>query len=149
MASLTFLISSIRSSPRDGVGAERTGEGRTPSVEIPPGLDGVAETGIAVSIGAEALTDCACLVEISRAFTSARKRFKGPWDIAKCTGVVIPKNTTVLVEFLGLVEDAIYFTRVKAVGDDAPCRISAAFINRHVAEIVGPKASPKTKAVTK
>lgn len=102
---------------------------------VPPTGPG---TGIAVSIGAEVMTDCACLVEISRAFTSARKRFKGPWNIAMCKGVVIPKNTTVLVEFLGLVEDAIYFTRVKAVGDDAPCRISAAFINRHVAEIIGP-----------
>lgn len=95
-------------------------------------------TGIALTIGAETLTDCCCLVEISRAFTSARKRFKGPWNIAMCQGVVIPKNTSVKIDFLGLVEDAIYFTRVKAVGDDAPCRISAAFINRHVAEVIGP-----------
>lgn len=103
-------------------------------------------TGIAVSIGADTLADCACLVEISRAFTTARKRFKGPWDISKCKAVIIPQNSTVLVEFLGLEEAAVYFTRVKAVADNFPCRISAAFINRHVAETIAPPrpaSSPK------
>lgn len=103
-----------------------------PATPIGPG------TGIAVSIGAEVLTDAAVLVEISRAFTPSRYRYKGPWDVSRIAAAIIPKNTTVLVEFLGLQADSIYFTRVKGVADDAPCRVSAEFINRHVAEAVGP-----------
>ena len=101
-----------------------------PSTPVGPG------TGIALSVTADALDDSLVMLEIQGPFTHSRKRFKGPWDTSKTIAVIIPVNTTVLLEILGLFADGIYFTRLKGVADDAPPRVSAQFFNRHTAVVI-------------
>lgn len=100
-----------------------------PSVSVPVGPG----TGIALSVIADASSPTLVMVQVSAAFTKERNRYKGPWDNAKSVAAVIPAAATVLLEILGLHDGGIYFTRAKAVADDAPERISAEFFSRHIA----------------
>ena len=95
-------------------------------------------TGIGLSVTADALDDSMTMLEINGPFTSSRKRFKGPWDTSKTIAVVLPVNTTVVLEIMGLLDGGIYFTRLKGVADDAPPRVSTRFINRHIAQVITP-----------
>lgn len=95
-------------------------------------------TGIGVSVGAEASTDGTFLIELSGPWTDTRQRYKGPWQNQYTTAVVVPKATTVVVDFLGFQVDDVIFVRVKAVADDAPPRVSAQTILRGYAVLTGP-----------
>lgn len=100
---------------------------------VPPTGPG---TGVAVTIGAETTSACAAFVEISPGFPKARKRYKGPWVTADSQAVIIPLNTSAIVEFLNLTVGVTYFIRVKAVADNVPPRISAAHIIRCIGQTV-------------
>lgn len=97
-----------------------------------------SETGVAITMTSEKDFDCIPLVQISGPFLPARKRYKGPWINASNQATILIKDTSVIVTFVGLVEDARYFMRVKAVSDGAPGRISPEFIVNSIAVTNGP-----------
>lgn len=93
-------------------------------------------TGIALSIGNPTGENGIVLIERSVPFFASRQRFKGPFlsDTAVCAQ--IPDGISSLVEIMGLEEGKVYFTRVRAITEVAPFRLSAEYIFRHIAVTV-------------
>jgi len=93
------------------------------------------ETGIALnfeSTGAESIVG---VLQVSRAFSDTRNTFKGPFRSDNTVGLVLAAPASGHLEILGLAEDRIYFSRFRAITEDAPHRISTEFYNRHVANL--------------
>jgi hypothetical protein len=90
-------------------------------------------TGIALRISNATGVDGVALVERSIAFNQTRMRYKGPFLSESAKAVAIPSGTSTYVEFTGLAEDYAYFTRCRILTDEAPFRMSAEYIFRHIA----------------
>lgn len=97
-----------------------------------------SSTGVSVGFSAEKTVDAAWMVSISPGFPPARKRYKGPWFTPSAKAGILVKDTSVIVDFDGLVADARYFLRLRAVSDAAPGRISPEFIVNAIAVTNGP-----------
>jgi hypothetical protein len=100
---------------------------------VPPSSIG---TGIGLSISNTTGTDGIVLIERSIAFNATRERYKGPFLSDTAQVVAIPSGASTTVEFLDLAEDYVYFTRCRLLTDEAPFRMSASYIFRHIAEVV-------------
>jgi len=104
----------------------------TPVAPTTPG------TGIGVGIVNFTSEDVVALVERSFAFPPSRYRFKGPYLSSTAICEKVPASTSLVMEFLDLEDEAIYFTRTRCISEEAPFRISAQYHLRHVAEVVSP-----------
>jgi len=89
--------------------------------------------GICLRISNQTGVDGVALVERSIPFNQTRQRFKGPFLSESAQAIVIPNGTSTFVEFVGLAEDYAYFTRIRLLTEEAPFRMSAKYIFRHVA----------------
>lgn len=90
-------------------------------------------TGVALQIQNPNEYDFAAVVNISRQFSPARNRFQGPFESATVQSKLIVGPSSTLIEFLNLVEDAIYFMRVKCVRSDDFHTVSPSYIIRTIA----------------
>ena len=97
---------------------------------------GVAVTGIALTFESTGTEGIVGWAERSFAFRPARNRFKGPMIASSLSSAVIAAPASGVIEFEGLEEDMIYFTRFRAITEDAPHRISTPFFLRHVGYVV-------------
>jgi len=105
----------------------------TPSHPATPG------TGVAVSVTITGTESVTVIAEVSWAFNPTRYRFKGPFKSSTLQGIeAVAPGQSVLLEFLGLAEDLVYFIRVRCITSAEPHRISAEYIVRCVAETIGP-----------
>lgn len=95
-------------------------------------------TGFRIDFNADLNDDTAFLTQISGQFTRTRNFWKGPWATRDDKYTVVAAGAAGSVDYLGLVDTAIYFVRVKAVADDAPGRISAEWFGRIEASVTGP-----------
>lgn len=97
-----------------------------------------SETGIAVNFDLPGTFDYVVLGQHSIAFNPSRQRYKGPWLTG--SGQVIDNTGPVAatMSWNGLVEDQIYFVRIRAVLENEPARYSEDYIVRCVAVANGP-----------
>lgn len=95
-------------------------------------------TGFGLSVAADVNDDTVVFVNVSGPFEKERNFWKGPWDPSKGFATIVPANSVVVMDRLGLIEDKIYFIRVKCVADDASPRVSAEFFLRGIAITTGP-----------
>lgn len=109
--------------------------GRMSWASLTVGAPGATGTGVGVSLSLPAGEDVAYLIEVSPLFGKERKRYKGPFESGSAVGGVHPAGTSAVVNVLGLVEDGIYFVRVRGVTNDAPGRLIKESIFRAVAEV--------------
>lgn len=93
-------------------------------------------TGISLSIGNNTGEDGIAFIERSYAFNVSRERFKGPFLSSSGQCVECNNGTSTLVDIMDLAEGYVYFTRVRLVTAQAPFRLSAEYIFRHIAETV-------------
>lgn len=99
---------------------------------------GISDTGIAVSVENGTAEDVTCLVQRSFGFNPTRNVWRGPWVTSANVGLDVTTLTAAFQEFGGLNAASVYFTRVIAVSEQAPHRISAPFFLRHIPDTNGP-----------
>lgn len=80
--------------------------------------------------------DINIMVNISQAFEGTRKFFSGPWDTSSTGISTTPDASQPIISFLGLVEDKIYFLRIRCIQKVGPHKITEEFILRAIAEVV-------------
>lgn len=95
-------------------------------------------TGVAVSFSNLDPDGLIVFAEISAPYPLARNRLKGPFLASTAKAAYVATTVSGLIEFDGLIEDAVYFIRVKAVTDAAGPRVSPEFIVRAVATTASP-----------
>ena len=98
---------------------------------IPVPIATPASTGIGLSFestGSEGIVGYAVR---SFGFNPARNRSKGPFMAHTLNSLVIAAPVSGFMEWVGLEEDLIYFTKFRAITEDAPHRFSAEFYVRH------------------
>jgi hypothetical protein len=106
-------------------------------------------TGISLSIGNSTGENGIAFIERSYAFNVSRERFKGPFLSSSGQCVECDTGTTTFVDIMDLEEGYVYFTRVRLVTAEAPFRLSAEYIFRHIAETVVLAGNPGEKGVVK
>jgi hypothetical protein len=104
---------------------------------VTPSSPASTGTGIGLSVQNFTGEDFIVFVERTFAFNPSRNRYQGSFLSSSAQCVLCANGTSTLVEFMGLEEDYVYFTRVRAITDAAPYRVSAEYITRHVAEVIG------------
>lgn len=119
----------------------------TPTPPVIPGFFGAGPlipatpttvgTGIALSCTNSTGEDAVCLFERSIPFFPSRERYKGPFLSQSAVSILVPDGTSTIVEQMGLEEDKIYFTRIRFIVETPPHRLSAEYIFRHTAVVVG------------
>jgi len=97
---------------------------------------GPAVTGIALSITNMTGEDGFAFVERSVAFNPSRLRYKGPFLSIPAVCEDIDDGASTNITFSGLTAGLIYFTYCRCFTKEAPFRLSASYIFRHVAQTV-------------
>lgn len=91
---------------------------------------GAGETGFIVNVENPNLFDVVYFAQRSVNFGTSRYRFKGPYLSDTDVAVIGTTETTTPITFYGLIKDAIYFVRLRAITEEGPYKISTDYFVR-------------------
>ncbi len=91
-------------------------------------------TGIAVALTNPGLEAVAVLAQISNGFAPTRNRYKGPWLSSLYVVQALAAESGGIVNFEGLIEDLVYFVRIRTITAATAHRKSSDVFLRAVAE---------------
>ena len=75
---------------------------------------------------------------ISQPLSASRNFWKGPWDSTSTLSDTIASEGTDDLVFTGLIEDSVYFARIRAITTGAPHRMTIEHIIRATAQTTAP-----------
>lgn len=93
-------------------------------------------TGFGISVANPAGEAAAAVMEISRAFGASRLRYKGPFLSGSLVSLTLAADTSTFQDFSGLVENSVYFVRIRGLSTESPHRLTKETILRVTATVV-------------